>query len=213
MRPSPNLSASKLAKPFSSRLIVSDVWLAISIARAWCWAVVIVTVPIFAVLFTAAASREDLYGRVPDDWWPIVDMATRDYIIEYALFVSVGIWLLITLRLLWAYGTGIVIDLKSKTVSWPASDVEEGFLDILMGKRFVNHLHRETVGLAEITDLRNDTDVLNDRRSRLNLTGRFGSRQLEFSSKQKRDECRSQIIQAVREVGVRPTSDFNTDFG
>lgn len=194
------------------RLAVKDVWLAIAIARSWCWAVMIVTLPIFGVVLTAAASRPDLYLRVPARWWPIVDMATRDYIIEYAIFVAVGIWLLVTLRLLWAYGTGIVIDLRAKTISWPASDVEDSFFDILSGKRFVNHLHRETVVLADITDLRNDTDVHKDRRSRLNLSGSFGSRQLEFSSKQKRDECRTRILEAVRKVGIRPTSDFNTDF-
>lgn len=194
------------------RLTVKDVWLGLAVARSWLWAVVIIAVPVFAILYTAAGSRPDLYERIPDRWWPIVDMAMRDYVIECALFCTAGIWILVTLRLLWGYGSGVVIDLSSKTITWPASDVEDSFIDILTGKRYINHLHRETVVLSEITDLRNDTDLYTDRRSRLNLSGRFGSRQLEVSSKQKRDECRTRILEAVRTVGVRPTSDFNTDF-
>lgn len=194
------------------RLAVKDVWLSIAIARKWLWVVLIFAVPVFGILFTAAASRPDLYGKVPDAWWPYVDVMTRDYVLEYALFVTIGIWFLITLRLLWAYGAGIVIDMTKKTVSWPASDVEDGFLDIITGKRLVNHLHRETVALGDIMDLRNDIDLTADRRARLNVSGSFGSRQLEFSSKQKRDECRTRLVEAIRRAGGRATQDFNTDF-
>lgn len=193
------------------RLAVKDVWLSIAIARKWLWVVLIFAVPVFGILFTASASRPDLYGKVPDAWWPYVDVMTRDYVIEYALFVTIGIWFLITLRLLWAYGAGIVIDMTKKTVSWPASD-EDGFPDIITGKRLVNHLHRETVGLGDIMDLRNDIDLTADRRAKLNVSGSFGSRQLEFSSKQKRDECRTRLVEAIRRAGGRATQDFNTDF-
>jgi hypothetical protein len=47
----------------------------------------------------------------------------------------------------------------------------------------------------------------------LNVSGDFGSQQFEFSSKQKRDECRSMLFMATRRLGntSRGSSDFNFD--
>lgn len=47
----------------------------------------------------------------------------------------------------------------------------------------------------------------------LNISGDFGSQQLEFHSKQKRDECRAMLSSAKKKMGSSFTSsDMNLDF-
>jgi hypothetical protein len=46
----------------------------------------------------------------------------------------------------------------------------------------------------------------------LNISGDFGSRQLEFNSKQKRDECRTMLNSARKKLNLKfDSSDINLD--
>lgn len=157
------------------RIVVLDVWLALQMTTA-------ILVLTGGVAFVAYAFVRTGFPTV-----------------KIALCVAVPI--ILALRVFHAYSQGITIEPAANRISWPASDMEGGLLDILTLKRLWGHFFRESVRLDEIFDLRNDTVRMNKVvRHRLNVSGAFGSRQLEFSSKQKRDECRVCIQRAARFV-------------
>lgn len=110
------------------------------------------------------------------------------------------------------YSTGIVIDAENSTLSFPATDVENSIIDILMLKPLFNHARRETIRLASISSVMNETRVKSSHYA-INISGSFGSRQLLFHSKQKRDEFRATIDWATHETGARLRQDRNLDVG
>lgn len=117
-----------------------------------------------------------------------------------------------------AQAAGIQIDPSSATLSFSADDLENSLHDILTLRRFFDHGRRISVALHDIERLDNDTfrsgsGQFRRRRFALNLSGDFGSYQLMFSHKQKRDECRTLISQALRHLkGRAPSRDSNIAF-
>ncbi|GEM_PF-511824 len=122
------------------------------------------------------------------------------------------------------YSKGYHADITNNEFSFPASDVENSLADIVTLKRFRNLIHRESVQLSDIRALNNEKGrgqrySHSAKRNvgydiwKLNISGDFGSRQFEFNSKQKRDECRSMIYTACYRVGnkLRGASDLNLD--
>lgn len=113
---------------------------------------------------------------------------------------------------------GIVIDRLAGTLTFPAADVENSLADILTLVPFFNLGRAESVPLTAIRDITNDTlrasstTMQRPHRDRfaLNIMGSFGSRQLAFSSKQKRDEFRSALQGAMRSRQIG--RDVNVDF-
>jgi hypothetical protein len=125
-----------------------------------------------------------------------------------------------------AYNLGIIVDLENKTFSFPASDVENNVIDIITFKQFRDLSKREMLNLAEIEALANEikrwTTASTDSKGKkttkkhvkflLNVSGDFGSRQLEFDSKQKRDECRAMLNSAKKKLNLKyGSSDLNLD--
>lgn len=114
---------------------------------------------------------------------------------------------------------GIVINLTVGAVSFPAEDVENTFWEIITLKQFFNHWRRIKIPLSEI--LRIDNDTIKFRAGKnsfkqygLNISGTFGSQQLVFANKQKRDECRALLAHALKTVGNKNTKfDFNLNTG
>jgi len=117
-----------------------------------------------------------------------------------------------------AQSAGIRLDPESATLSFSADDLENSLHDILSLRRFFDHAHRIQIAIDEIQRLDNDTQRVGQgrsrrRRYRLNLSGDFGSYQLMFSHKQKRDECRALLAQVIRRVkGRGPSFDANIAF-
>jgi hypothetical protein len=125
-----------------------------------------------------------------------------------------------------AYNQGIQVSLENKTFSFPASDVENNVIDIITLKQFRDLSKRETLKLNEVEALANEikrwstssTDSKGKKTTKkhvkflLNISGDFGSRQLEFNSKQKRDECRAMLNRARKKLNLKfGSSDSNLD--
>jgi hypothetical protein len=134
------------------------------------------------------------------------------------LFLSVLLSVPFGLNVWRAQAAGICIDPRSATLSFSADDLENSLHDILTLRRFFDHARRMSVSIADIDRLDNDTfsDGQGARRRKrfaLNLTGNFGSCQLMFSHKQKRDECRTLLTRVMNHVnGGAPSRDANIAF-
>lgn len=101
-----------------------------------------------------------------------------------------------------------------RTISFPAAEVPNTFLQALTLRPYVGHLFRESLQLRDIQQMNNDTTMRAKQQLwALTISGKnFGSRQLLFTSKQKRDECRATLN--VHVWGVRPfAGDIDYDQG
>jgi signal transduction histidine kinase len=148
----------------------------------------------------------------------------------YTLYVFIGLLIIFskfTFNMWQSYYKGIEIDFETKTFSFPKSDVENSIIDIITLKQFRDLQKREVLNLLDIEALNNETKRWSTKSKDsngktvttqhvqylLNISGEFGSRQLKFSSKQKRDECRAMMNSAVKKQGSRiSSSDMNLDF-
>ncbi len=125
-----------------------------------------------------------------------------------------------------SYSQGIVADIENNTFSFPASDVENSIVEILTLKPLVDFAKRNSYAISEINSLNNETKRWstkskdNEGKTKtkqhvqwlLNISGDFGSQQLEFTSKQKRDECRAMLSSAKKKMGSSFVSnDINLD--
>lgn len=131
----------------------------------------------------------------------------------------------LTIQSIWIYvvNSKYKIDFENKSFQFPRSDVENSIFQILIGARYWNLMRKKTVRLAEIENLYIDTKRWETKsrkqignykdgkqrygnvtkkhvRFRLNVTGEFGSVNLSFLERQKRDEVRSALQKAVKEV-------------
>ena len=115
-------------------------------------------------------------------------------------------------RVWFTYHDGIIVDVANDNLSFPASDVENSLLEIITFRRFFNHGRSESLPLSSIEATMNETRTSKGQYA-INLSGHFGSRQLAFDSKQKRDEFRSAIEWGIKQVGGRFRKDSNIDTG
>ena len=115
-----------------------------------------------------------------------------------------------------------IIDTKNNSFTFPRSDIENSIFAILIGARYWNLMRRKRVALTEIQNVYIDTkrwstkhkvqsgnykdgrarfrtDTKKHERFRINITGSFGSANLSFLDRQKRDEVRSALSVAVKE--------------
>lgn len=122
-----------------------------------------------------------------------------------------------------SYSKGIVADVENNSFSFPASDIENSIAEIITLRPIFNLAKRDSYPITEITALNNETKrwttESSDGKTKkhveylLNISGDFCSKQLEFASKQKRDECRAMLSNAKKKMGSTFTSsDMNLDF-
>lgn len=126
-----------------------------------------------------------------------------------------------TLNVWNSYSEGIVADIDNNSFSFPASDVENSIEDIVKLKPLFDLAKRNSYPITEINALNNETKRWTTTSKEgtkkhvewlLNISGDFGSQQLEFASKQKRDECRAMLSAAKKKMGSSFTSsDMNLD--
>ncbi|SFP96686.1 DUF3995 domain-containing protein [Pseudomonas borbori] len=186
---------------YGKTYIVVDIWHALfTTLKCWLW---------FAAALAIGGGM--LLGMLAGDFlprgWP-----------WFWLFASAVVASLFAWRVWRAQAAGIRIDPRSATLSFSADDLENSLHDILSLRRFFDHARRISVAITDIERLDNDNLRIgrgNFRRKRfaLNLSGDFGSYQLMFSHKQKRDECRTLITQMMRHTkGRAPSRDANIAF-
>jgi hypothetical protein len=149
------------------------------------------------------------------------------YLYLFAVMFTNIIFSKFTLSIWNSYSLGIIADVESDSFSFPASDVENSIIDILTLKKFKDMAKRNSYPITQIRALNNETKRWTTKSKNaegrmvsknhivwmLNVSGDFGSQQFQFSSKQKRDECRSMLFTATRKLGnkSRGSSDFNFD--
>lgn len=130
--------------------------------------------------------------------------------IVFSLFLSTT-----TILVFIQYYRGILVSLEDNFVIWPASRDANTISDILLFKKYWKHLFRQRVDLSGVIDIRNNTvgpDV--DGRFKLDITWDDGgqSHKIEFSNKQRRDQCRAMLLNAKRQAGSKIMSDPNSSF-
>lgn len=141
-----------------------------------------------------------------------------------ALGVGGASWMILAIPLVWlafspfifrvwfTYYDGITVDVANDTLSFPASDVESNLLEIITLRQFFNHGRSESLALSSVEATMNETRTSKGHYA-INLAGSFGSRQLAFDSKQKRDEFRAALEWGIKLVGGRFGKDSNIDTG
>ncbi|EHR42606.1 hypothetical protein [Alishewanella jeotgali] len=117
------------------------------------------------------------------------------------------------------------IDQVTQTFTFPASDLENSILAIVLMQPYWNLMRRKSVPLSTIENLYLDTQRWNTKqqvvtgttakgktkfkqttkkhvRYCLNVAGAFGSANLDFLSRQKRDEVRNALQQSVKNASI-----------
>lgn len=115
---------------------------------------------------------------------------TPNQLLNFLIFIS----LIVFIRVYVVYIKGV--SLIDGIFSWPASDVENSFIDLFTLKRIRGFFYRESVNAIQIEYVTNDFGYQNigNKKTKvygLNISGDFGSRTIRFNSKQKRDEARN----------------------
>lgn len=105
-----------------------------------------------------------------------------------------------------------IIDMKSGYIEFPRSDVENTIIDIILLMPYWNLMRRIQVSCCDIENIYVDIKRKNIKYKNsngkivskqqilytINIVGIFGSANLQFSSRQKRDEVRNAIQQCVK---------------
>jgi hypothetical protein len=186
----------------SNTYIVKDVWLTIKVLSQM-FITILFFFAIFLLLFYFGLSQ---FG--------VVDV---DQKIQYSTIFSAILDLILVIfyiRTFLTFNQGYVIDVDKGVFLFPATDVENKILDIFTLKRLRDYARTKQVSLSEITDIYIDTKKIKKynpetKRYRqepiytLNIVGTFGSHNLEFSSRQKRDEVRGILVKAARDKKIK----------
>lgn len=126
------------------------------------------------------------------------------------LLLFIGCFLLM-IRVYYVYIQGVA--LKDEKFSWPASDVENSFFDLITLKRLRGLFYRESINAFDIEYVTNDFGYTGQKGFKqkiygLNISGSFGSRNIRFYSKQKRDEARN-ILRSFCKTKIEADIAFN----
>lgn len=98
------------------------------------------------------------------------------------------------------------VDNKREFFVFPASDVENSILAIIVFLPYWNLMRRRKIHLSQIENMYLNIDRGNKKeagRYNLNIAGPFGSAKLVFASRQKRDELRNALQASVKRSSGR----------
>jgi nickel-dependent lactate racemase len=133
-----------------------------------------------------------------------------------------------TLKVFLNFNKGIIVSSEGDFISFPASDVENSLYDIITFKKFRDLARRMRVKISDIdkvwldrqrrtvkyTDYSGKKPKVKTKRVTVytvNIAGPFGSQNIEFNSRQKRDEFRSAISICAKELGLNLKVGSNID--
>jgi hypothetical protein len=131
-----------------------------------------------------------------------------------AALIYAGLFALFYMKVFFTYSKGYVVDKTKKEFRFPATDVENTIFEIFTLKQLRDYGRRKKVPIDEITDIYLDTKKVrkynastkryrNETIYTLNIVGTYGSDNLPFSSRQKRDEVRGILVKAARDLKLR----------
>lgn len=188
---------------------VYDVWMAFKLANKnfFGW-MAVVWFPVYVSL---------IYGDGANDSEPLDDVVSMYFV--SAILISFIVF--IQSIIIYLANNKYVVDVDSGLFTFPRSDMENSFLAIVLLFPYWNLMRRRTVKCSDIENFyldtqrwSEDTQVSNGTTSKgvsksktkkiqhvrytLNVVGTFGSANLTFLSRQKRDEVRNAIAQCVK---------------
>ena len=174
---------------------IQDVWLMLSTLRSVMFYAILFYIFIVVGMVFGLADKESLGEDI------------KNISIAYAALFS-----LYFISVFWVFNKGYVIDLVKKEFRFPATDVENTLWGILSFKKFRDYAHVKKIPLEEISDIYINTQRVKHFSSTsnkntktiytINIVGFHGSNNLNFSSRQKRDEVRGILVQAAKDVKV-----------
>jgi hypothetical protein len=170
-------------------MIIRDVWHALLLAGKNIFFAGIV------IVFVSSGNEEILYGLV--------------------------VLLLVQSIVIYRANSKYTINIEQNSFIFPRSDIENSIFQILIGAKYWNLMRTKSVSLSEIENIYIDTKRWETKtkkqvgnykdgkarhgtvtkkhvRFRINVTGSFGSANLSFLDRQKRDEVRSALQVAVK---------------
>jgi Holliday junction resolvase len=198
----------KVVKEDGQTIQIRDIWLAINIF-------VKVMGAIIALCFIAFIILNSVLKLSPE----LSSMFTIPLVVIGGIFA---------IRVFNSYNKGIVVSSKYDTIAFPASDVENTIMDIITGKRVRDLANRIEFKISDIDkvwiDRHKKTITYTDRSGKkpkvktktvtvytVNIAGPFGSQNIEFTSRQKRDEFRSAISICAKDLGLSLRVGSNVD--
>lgn len=156
-------------------------------------------------------------------WTSMIWLITSYLFNLWQWFTHGFILLLIQSVLIYFANRRYLINLETQSFSFPRSDMENSIVAIITLQPYWNLMRRKTVPLADIENIYLDTQRWtsvkkmsngNDAKGRpktknkatrhirytLNIAGQFGSANLTFLSRQKRDEVRNALERSIRQI-------------
>jgi len=174
---------------------IQDVWLMLSTLRS---------VIFYAILFYIFGVVSMIFSLLDSN---NLGQDIKNFSIIYGI-----LFLVYFIAVFRVYNKGYVIDLLKKEFRFPATDVENTLWGILSLKRFRDYARVKKIALEDISDIYIDTQRVKHFSSTsnkttktiytINIVGFHGSNNLNFSSRQKRDEVRGILVQAAKDVKV-----------
>ncbi len=172
---------------------IQDVWLLLATLRS---------IIFFAILFYVIL----LFGML---------LLGTEYVGEQIKTFSIiygVLFLIYFIKVFSVFNKGYVIDLEKKEFRFPATDVENSLLGIITLEKYRDYARIKKIALQDISDIYIDSQrvkVFSSTSNKttktvytINIVGFHGSNNLNFSSRQKRDEIRGILVQAAKEVKV-----------
>lgn len=146
-----------------------------------------------------------------NDIWPALGLAFKNFfyavlislIVSYIffsiyLFIFLVIIFLVQSIRIYLINSKYEIDIEKKEFIFPRADIENSIIEIILLARYWNLMRKKAIKLADI-----EKTHISSYRGQwyfLIVTGQFGSFQLEFLSKQKRDEVKSALDKYSKEL-------------
>ncbi len=159
-------------------------------------------------------------------------------IVQYFFYFSIIVTPLILIQSIFIYlaNRTYIVDLETGLITFPRSDIENSIMAIILLYPYWNLMRTMTINASEIENLYLDTkrwstkhkvsngttaggktkyktETKNHVRYTINIAGTFGSANLQFLDRQKRDEVRNAIQQCVKQHSGknidRKVSEFN----
>lgn len=190
------------------KYIINDVWMALKLSSKnfFIWILIL-----WGLLF--------FFGSATDS----TDTTAKTFI-SYYFYFSLIMTPIITLQsiLIYLANRRYIIDLESGLITFPRSDIENSIIAIILLFPYWNLMRTKTIHGNEIENLYLDTkrwstshkvsngtttggktkyktETKKHVRYTINISGTFGSANLQFLDRQKRDEVRNAIQQCVKQ--------------
>lgn len=175
--------------------IIKDVWLMLATLRSLTFFLILIYIVLLFSVTLIQINNEQLVEHLR-----IISIIYGTAVLMYLIQVFI------------VFNKGYVIDLKKEEFRFPATDVENSLIDILTFKKYFDYARIKKIALKDISDIYMDRQtekiysITTNKTTKtiftINIVGFHGSNNLNFSSRQKRDEVRGLLVQAAKKVKV-----------